>query len=142
VVNALIERVHEALRQAEAHTRRARLILEGDKPPVVERADETVGERLKRLRDERGLSQRQISSPGVSYAYISRIEAGARTPSVKAIRLLAEKLGVTPEYLETGDDLLTVKLPREVVLLAIWAQRTGDDIRRTWRLSRRRASGS
>jgi transcriptional regulator with XRE-family HTH domain len=66
---------------------------------------ETVGERLRRLRLERGLSQRELSSPGVSYAYISRIEAGARRPSVKALRMLARKLGVSPEYLETGSEI-------------------------------------
>jgi transcriptional regulator with XRE-family HTH domain len=66
---------------------------------------EGIGERLKRLRLERGFSQRDLSSPGVSYAYISRIEAGARTPSVKALRMLAAKLGVSVEYLETGRDL-------------------------------------
>jgi transcriptional regulator with XRE-family HTH domain len=66
---------------------------------------ETVGQRLRRLRHERGLSQRELASPGVSYAYISRIEAGARRPSVKALRQLAPKLGVSVEYLETGRDL-------------------------------------
>ena len=66
-------------------------------------ASETVGQRLRRLRTARGLSQRQVSSPGVSYAYISRIEAGSRTPSVKALRMLAEKLGVPAEYLEYGE---------------------------------------
>jgi transcriptional regulator with XRE-family HTH domain len=69
---------------------------------------EPIGQRLKRLRLERGFSQRDLSSPGVSYAYISRIEAGARTPSVKALRMLAQKLGVTVEYLETGRDLREV----------------------------------
>ena len=69
---------------------------------------EPIGERLKRLRLERGLSQRELSGPGVSYAYISRIEAGARTPSVKALRMLARKLGVSVEYLETGRDLRDV----------------------------------
>jgi transcriptional regulator with XRE-family HTH domain len=64
---------------------------------------ETVGERLRRLRTARGFSQRQISSPGVSYAYISRIEAGTRTPSVKALRMLAGRLGVPEEYLEYGE---------------------------------------
>jgi transcriptional regulator with XRE-family HTH domain len=68
-------------------------------------AFETVGERLRRLRSAKGLSQRELASPGVSYAYISRIEAGARTPSVKALRLLAKKLGVSVDYLETGRDL-------------------------------------
>ena len=66
---------------------------------------EDVGARLKRLRLQQGLSQRDLSSPGVSYAYISRIEAGARTPSVKALRKLAQKLRVSVEYLETGRDI-------------------------------------
>src|SRR5215216_6640107 len=69
---------------------------------------EGVGSRLKRLRLQRGLSQRDLSSPGVSYAYISRIEAGARTPSVKALRKLAQKLAVSVEYLETGKDIREV----------------------------------
>lgn len=71
-------------------------------------ATEGVGARLKRLRLQRGLSQRDLSSPGVSYAYISRIEAGARTPSVKALRKLAQKLEVSVEYLETGRDIRDV----------------------------------
>jgi transcriptional regulator with XRE-family HTH domain len=66
---------------------------------------ETIGQRLKRLRLERGLSQRELAAPGVSYAYISRIEAGTRQPSVKALRRLAEKLSVAPGYLETGSQL-------------------------------------
>ena len=72
---------------------------------VSERPAETVGARLRRLRLERGLSQRELASPGVSYAYISRIEAGTRQPSVKALRKLARKLGVTAEFLETGSDV-------------------------------------
>lgn len=66
---------------------------------------ETIGQRLRRLRTDRRLSQRELSSPGVSYAYISRIEAGTRQPSVKALRMLARKLGVSADYLETGSDL-------------------------------------
>jgi len=73
-----------------------------DSPPA---AGETIGERLKRLRQERGLSQRELAAPGVSYAYISRIEAGSRQPSVKALRRLAAKLGVSADYLETGSDV-------------------------------------
>ncbi len=69
---------------------------------------ESIGQRLRGLRLERQLSQRELSSPGVSYAYISRIEAGARRPSVKALRQLARKLGVSVEYLETGSDLRDV----------------------------------
>jgi transcriptional regulator with XRE-family HTH domain len=76
--------------------------MHSDAPPA---AGETIGERLKRLRLERGLSQRELAAPGVSYAYISRIEAGTRQPSVKALRRLAAKLVVSADYLETGSDL-------------------------------------
>ena len=74
-------------------------------PDRHEAAEETIGQRLRRLRRERGLSQRELASPGVSYAYISRIEGGARRPSVKALRMLARKLGVTADYLETGSEI-------------------------------------
>jgi transcriptional regulator with XRE-family HTH domain len=72
------------------------------------REAEPVGVRLRRLRQARELSQRELAGPGVSYAYISRIEAGTRRPSVKALRTLARKLGVSPEYLETGSELRDV----------------------------------
>jgi transcriptional regulator with XRE-family HTH domain len=76
-----------------------------DLPNVSQPATESIGQRLRRLRSERGLSQRELAVPGVSYAYISRIEAGTRQPSVKALRKLAGKLGVSPEYLETGSEI-------------------------------------
>src|SRR2546423_14920390 len=63
---------------------------------------ETRGQRIGRVRLARKLSQDALSVPGVSGAYISRIEAGQREPSLKALRKLAERLGVTAEYLETG----------------------------------------
>jgi transcriptional regulator with XRE-family HTH domain len=73
--------------------------------PETPPTGETIGQRLKRLRLERNLSQRELAAPGVSYAYISRIEAGTRQPSVKALRKLAAKLGVSADYLETGSEL-------------------------------------
>lgn len=70
------------------------------KPTTTE---ESIGQRLKRLRLDAGLSQRDLQTSGVSYAYISRIEAGTRNPSVKALRQLAERLDIPPAYLEFGD---------------------------------------
>jgi tetratricopeptide (TPR) repeat protein len=66
---------------------------------------ETIGDRLRRMRTEKGFSQRAISGPGVTAAYVSRIERGERHPSVRTIRVMARKLGVSPEYLETGTEL-------------------------------------
>ena len=60
-------------------------------------------QRIKRLRLERALSQRELSAPGISYAYIPRVDADARTPSVKALRRIATKLGVTVERMERGE---------------------------------------
>ncbi len=61
------------------------------------------------------MSQRELSQPGVSYAYISRIEAGVRTPSVKVLRKLAPKLGVSVSWLETGEDDPAEELARIVL---------------------------
>ncbi len=69
---------------------------------------ERVGERIRRLRQERGLSQRDIAGPGVSAAYISRIEKGDREPSIRALRGLAERLGVSADLLETGRDAVDI----------------------------------
>ena len=65
---------------------------------------ETVGQRVKRLRLEQGFSQRDLAEPGVSFAYVSRIEAGTRQPSLMALRTLSNRLGVTALYLELGRD--------------------------------------
>lgn len=61
-----------------------------------------VGERLKSAREKAGLSQRQLSFPGCSPAYISRIESGDRIPSLQLLRGLGRRLGVTEDYLATG----------------------------------------
>src|SRR6188472_1329864 len=63
-----------------------------------------VGERLKVAREKAGLSQRQLSFPGCSPAYISRIESGDRIPSLQLLRELGRKLGVTEDYLATGSE--------------------------------------
>jgi transcriptional regulator with XRE-family HTH domain len=61
-----------------------------------------VGDRIRKRRTELGLSQRDIAEPGVTYAYISRIEAGTRSPSLTALVKIAEKLDTTALTLLTG----------------------------------------
>ena len=63
----------------------------------------TIGGRVLQRRTELGLSQRELASDGVSYAYISRIEADQRRPSVRALRKLAFTLSVSVHWLETGE---------------------------------------
>jgi tetratricopeptide (TPR) repeat protein len=50
------------------------------------------------------LSQRQLSFPGCSPAYISRIEAGDRIPSLQLLREMGRRLGVSEDYLATGTE--------------------------------------
>lgn len=61
-----------------------------------------AGRRLKEARLAAGLSQRQLAFPGCSAAYISRLEAGQRVPSLQLLRKIAVKLGVDEEFLATG----------------------------------------
>jgi transcriptional regulator with XRE-family HTH domain len=58
--------------------------------------------RLKAARERAGLSQRRLSFPGCTAAYISRIEAGDRVPSLQMIDQLALRLEVSGQWLATG----------------------------------------
>lgn len=62
-----------------------------------------ISARIKALRVGLGYSQRDIAASGYSYAYISRIEAGTRRPSIEALVGIADKLGTTALHLLTGD---------------------------------------
>lgn len=75
----------------------------------------TVGERIHQRRLELGLSQRALAREGVGYAYISRIEANQRQPSVKALRKLAATLDVSVHWLETGEPDPAEELARIVL---------------------------
>jgi tetratricopeptide (TPR) repeat protein len=77
-----------------------------------------VGIRLKEAREEAGLSQRQLSFTGCSPAYISRIEAGDRIPSLQLLRELGRRLGVSEDYLATGVEarVQTTSLEAELAL--------------------------
>jgi tetratricopeptide (TPR) repeat protein len=61
-----------------------------------------VGERLRKARVQKGLTQGELASPNYSAAYVSVIESGKRAPSEKVLRHFAKRLGVTFEELATG----------------------------------------
>lgn len=103
---------------------------------AARRRAESVGQRIRRLRLERGLSQRQLAQPGVSFAYLSRIESGQRAVSLKALRLLARKLDVLPEYLEHGCNATSTDQLAEQAFKntdgALWLTLTADGVILTW----------
>ncbi len=61
-----------------------------------------VGQRLKRLRLQNGLTQKELADPRYTHAYVSTIEAGRRQPSPSALEHFATKLAVDVEELRTG----------------------------------------
>lgn len=85
-----------------------------------------LGKRLREARQAAGLSQNQLAFEGCTGAYISRIEAGTRVPSLQLLRELARRLGVSADYLATGD--LSVG-PSADFLEAEVAMRLGDQAR-------------
>lgn len=59
-----------------------------------------IKENIKNLRTSLSLSQEKLSElAGVSTDYISLIERGKRTPSIKRLCLIAEALNVEPYIL-------------------------------------------
>jgi tetratricopeptide (TPR) repeat protein len=86
-----------------------------------------VGRRLREARQAAGLTQRQLAFEGCTAAYVSRIEAGARIPSLQILSEFAKMLGVSAEYLATGkvggEELSSDLLEAEVAL------RLGDEER-------------
>lgn len=75
-----------------------------------------IGRRILAAREAAGLSQRR-ACVGLSFspAYLSRIEAGDRLPSVRALRELAPVLGVSLAWLETGRDVVELELDRTLL---------------------------
>ncbi|MER7696710.1 MULTISPECIES: helix-turn-helix transcriptional regulator [unclassified Streptomyces] len=65
------------------------------------------GRRLRQLRQQRGKSQAELTGPGMSATYLSRLESGSRRPTERSVAYLAERLGIPVESLEQqpGDTL-------------------------------------
>lgn len=56
-----------------------------------------LGARIRRLRQERGLTQAQLAGERFSESYVSLIESGKRSPTAEALVHLAETLGSSVE---------------------------------------------
>jgi len=60
-----------------------------------------LGRRLKRLRKEKGLTQKELASKvreGLDYTYIGKIERGEQLPSLKILSAISEVLDVPLRY--------------------------------------------
>lgn len=89
IANYLLELLHKEARNGEG--------LEGMQVESYEfNSPASPGEALSRARLQAGITQNQLSdATGITQAAISRIERGLVTPSVSALRRLAQGLGMT-----------------------------------------------
>lgn len=73
----------------------------------------SVGRKIKALRKRRGMTQGELAENIVSRGMLSRIENDTAEPSMNTLRLLSERLEVSPGFLlDTGDDLLPAERER------------------------------
>ena len=98
-----------------------------------------IGEQLRQLREERGLTQAQLAEGHTTPSYVSYIERTNSLPSRKILRVLAERLGVPLGYFEAAQEKdphpsLMVDLERMRAYLELGelkaAEKLSDEIRR------------
>ncbi|HEX4211999.1 MAG TPA: helix-turn-helix transcriptional regulator [Candidatus Dormibacteraeota bacterium] len=66
--------------------------------------EDSLGQRIRRLRVERGLSLAQVADQEFSRAFLHQVEMGKSNPSIRALRHIAERLDTTSDYLLGGED--------------------------------------
>jgi transcriptional regulator with XRE-family HTH domain len=64
--------------------------------------EETLGQRIHRLRKVRGMSLAKVSNPDFTRAFMSQIELGRAQPSMRVLRVIAGRLGTEVDYLLDG----------------------------------------
>src|ERR1700716_3601897 len=64
--------------------------------------DETLGQRIRRVRQERGMSLARVSGDDFSRAFLNQVEMGRSQPSTRVLRVIAGRLGTEVDYLLEG----------------------------------------
>ena len=66
--------------------------------------NETLGQRIKRIRQQRGMSLAKVVRDDFSRAFLNQVELGKARPSIRVLRVIAERLGTEVEYLLEGQE--------------------------------------
>src|SRR3979409_1306649 len=64
--------------------------------------DETLGQRIRRVRHERGMSLAKVVGDDFSRAFLNQVELGRSQPSTRVLRVIAGRLGTEVDYLLEG----------------------------------------
>lgn len=65
-------------------------------------AEETLGQRIRRIRQQRGLSLASVGGEDFTRAFLNQVELGKARPSVRVLRVIADRLGTEVDYLLEG----------------------------------------
>lgn len=76
-------------------------------------AVDTLGDRIRKLRMERGMSLAKVAGGDFSRAFLNQVELGKSQPSMRVLRVIASRLDAPVEYLLDGEQRF---LDREVAL--------------------------
>ena len=76
--------------------------MDEDSRPLEE--TETLGQRIRRIRQDRGMSLAKVVRDDFSRAFLNQVEMGKTRPSIRLLRVIAERLGTEVEYLLEGHE--------------------------------------
>jgi transcriptional regulator with XRE-family HTH domain len=86
------------------------------------------GERLRKARDDKGLSQQDLAErAGIQASAVSHFELGRRLPSFDNIRRLADALNVTSDFLLGREDVREVAGPEAAALFREYRELSAED---------------
>lgn len=75
----------------------------------------TLGEKIKKIRKQRGMTQASIADGKITRNMLSCIENGTANPSLDTLKYIAEKLSVPTEFLVSDDDNLGFYQKKELI---------------------------
>jgi transcriptional regulator with XRE-family HTH domain len=88
---------------------------------------ESLGDRVRKLRMERGMSLAKVAGGDFSRAFLNQVELNKSRPSVRVLRVIADRLGAPVDYLLDGS---TPSLDREIALEKARLELARGDLRR------------
>ncbi|MDQ6691317.1 MAG: helix-turn-helix domain-containing protein [Candidatus Dormibacteraeota bacterium] len=80
---------------------------------MAEDRDLTLGDRIRKIRMERGMSLAKVAGADFSRAFLNQVELNHSRPSVRVLRVIADRLQAPVDYLLDGT---TPALDREIAL--------------------------
>jgi transcriptional regulator with XRE-family HTH domain len=92
-----------------------------------EEAAESLGDRVRKIRLERGMSLAKVAGADFSRAFLNQVELNKSRPSVRVLRVIADRLSTPVDYLLDGS---TPGLDREIALEKARIELARGDFRR------------